>query len=348
MAEIAPSTPAQAAGYPPGGGFPPAGGPPPPGAPGGYGGPPGMPPGGPWGPPPGGPGGPPGGGYGGPGGGYGGFPGPPMPPPPPPQKGSNAGLIIAIGCGVLFLLAAIGAGAAAFFMIRTRSASPTASTASPTPTSKPGGSRSKSHDPDGSETSSGGTLKGEIRDLRDFRSSFGKSLYFVGEIHNTGTAPLGYPSAKVTFYDASHTALETSTCGTLLRVLQPGEKVACTFMLLQIESWATYKAEVTPTKSIFRGQIAQLGITHIDFKLKSGHSPHQVSGKITNESPFRAKSVWALVSLYDTAGKIVGADQTLVAGKDLEPGASGLFNCKIYNVAAAPDKYRVQAIGYDQ
>src|SRR5262249_10141336 len=161
----------------------------------------------------------------------------------------------------------------------------------------------------------------------EFRG-YGKSHYFVGEIHNTGTAPLGYPSAKVTFYDEAHTALETSTCGTLVRVLPPGEKVACTFMLLKIESWATYKAEVTLTKSLFRGQIAQFGITDTKFTPKQGFSPDEVSGKITNQSAFTAKSVWALVSLYDAQGKIVGADQTLVAGKDLEAKASGLFFCK--------------------
>jgi hypothetical protein len=266
-----------------------------------------------------------------------------MPPPPPPQKGPNVGLFIGIGCAALFVLSAVGAGVAGYFVRRAASVPH----ASPTPTTPATpGSRSPLDDSDDTEIPAEATLRGEIRDLRNFRSGTNKAHYFVGEIHNTGTAPLGYPSAKVTFYDASHTALETSTCGTFVRVLPPGEKVACTFMLLKIDSWASYKAAVSPAKSLFKGQVAKLDTTDVKFTPKRGYSPHQLSGKITNQSPFRAKSVWALVSLYDAEGKIVGADQTLVAGKDLDPQASGLFSCSVYNVAATPETYRVRAIGY--
>ena len=45
---------------------------------------------------------------------------------------------------------------------------------------------------------------------------------------------------------------------------------------------------------------------------------------------------------------VVGADNALVAGSDLEANQSGLFSAKVYEVAGTPDSYRVVAIGYSE
>ena len=91
---------------------------------------------------------------------------------------------------------------------------------------------------------------------------------------------------------------------------------------------------------------ANLRVDDLKFTPKKGHSTCSVEGKITNLSSFKAKSVWALVSLYGADGKIVGADQSLIAGSDLEAGASALLSSKIYDVAATPVTPQVKPIGY--
>lgn len=122
----------------------------------------------------------------------------------------------------------------------------------------------------------------------------------------------------------------------------------CTFSSAKADSYKTSKTEITPMRSYLKGSPAEFKVEGIKFTPKKGYSPNQLQGKITNLSTFKAKSVWALVSLYGTDGKIVGAEQTLVAGSDLDAGASALFTAKVYNVAAQPQTYTVKAIGYGE
>ncbi|MDI1435300.1 MULTISPECIES: FxLYD domain-containing protein [Polyangium] len=365
-------------GPPPGGGGyggPPGGGPPggggfggPPGGPpggGGFGGPPGGPPGGGgFGGPPGGPpgGAPPGGGYGPPpGGGYGpppggGFGGPPMGGPPmggPPmggpilpqqKKGPNMGLIIGLGCGGLLLVTIIGV--VGFFWYAAKKTSE-AIAAIPLDSANPDGPKLGDLG-DLAKPPKAGDLKAELKDLRHYKAEYGSTIHFVGEIHNTGKDPLGFPNIKVTFFDDGNTAIDSGTCSSLIRELAPGEKVPCTFSLYKTTKWASYKTEANPMRPLFTGKAAKLKISDTKFTAKKGFNPHQVEGKITNESAFKAKSVWALVSLYDKEGKICGADQALVAGNDLDSNSGGIFTAKIYNVAAPPDTFRVLAVGYSE
>jgi len=266
--------------------------------------------------------------------------GPPM---PPKKSGPNIGLIVGLGCGGLFVVGVI-VTIVAVFAVRKKASSISYTTTTPTTTST--GSLGSSST-GGSKTTTGtGNLKAELRDLRDFKGQFGKTRYFVGELYNTGEDPLGFPSAKVTLYDASNTAVDSGTCTSLVRVLPPGEKVPCFFSVFKGANYSTFKTEIKPMRSYYNGKIADLKISDVKFTPKRGYSPHQLDGKITNKSDFKAKSVWALVSLYGDDGKIVGADQALVAGNDLDPGMSGMFSAKVYNVAATPKKYEVIAVGY--
>ena len=262
-------------------------------------------------------------------------------PPPPAPSGSKLPLILGLGCGGLLLLCLIGGIGAAFFVSRSaRSYAPPSSYESPPPVLATA--------PTGAGSPSGGTPELELKDLRSFKGSFGKQRHFVGEIHNTGTVPAGYPSVKVTIVDASNTAIDGGTCASLTRVLEPGDKVPCTFSLFKAETSTNYKTEIKPMKAFFRGELADLEVTETKVVPKRGYKPAQVTGKITNNSSFKAKMVMALAALYGKDGKIVGADQALVAGNDLEPGASALFDAKIYNLAEPADTFRVKAIGYSE
>jgi hypothetical protein len=254
---------------------------------------------------------------------------------PPQKSGPNVGLLVGLGCGGLVV---VGGIITAVVALTARSTPPTSTGSVATTPSTP----STLAPP----PMTGGDLKAEVRDLRHFKGDFGKTRHFVGEIINTGADPVGFPTAKVTLFDTANTAVDSGTCASLVRVLEPGEKVPCTFSVFKGENFATFKVEMSPMRSFYRGELAKLEITDIKFTPKRGYNPHQLEGKITNKGTFKAKSVWALVSLYGVDGKIVGADQTVIAGNDLDQGASALFTAKIYNVADKPETYRVKAIGY--
>jgi hypothetical protein len=265
---------------------------------------------------------------------------------PAPKKGPNVGLIVGLGCGGLFLFALIGTVGAIVWGANKAATTIASTPMSPPSTTGSGTGTAGDDDPFGIKPSA--NMKAELKDLRHFKAEYGNTVHFVGEIHNTGTEAIGFPNIKVTFYDDSNTAIDSGTCSSLIRQLDPGEKVPCTFSLVKTTKWASYKPEVSPMRPLFTGKPAKLKISDTKFTAKRGFQPHQVEGKIANESAFKAKSVWALVSLYDKEGKIVGSDQALVAGNDLDAGTGGLFNAKIYNVAAPPDTFRVVAIGYSE
>jgi len=254
---------------------------------------------------------------------------------PPQKKGANLGLILGLGCGGLLVLGVIGVAAGGFFVARSVTPPPSYSPPNPITPASP-------------VAPAAGDLKAELKELNAIRSKYGKSTRFVGEIFNTGTSAIGYPMAKVTFFDAGGTAVDSGNCSSLVRVLASGDKVPCAFSIFKSQDWKTYKIDVTPIAPMYNGQIADIDITDIKFTAKRGYQPDTLEGKLTNKSTFKAKSVWAIVSLYDANKKIVGADNALVAGNDLEAGASGLFSAKVYDVASTPDSYRVIAIGYGE
>jgi len=190
-----------------------------------------------------------------------------------------------------------------------------------------------------------GVLRAELRDLREFKGDTDNQLHFVGEILNTGDDPIGFPTAKITFYDAAKTAVASTACGSLVRTLLPGQKVPCTFFAPHAQAYVSYMAEVTPMAAIATREPPTLTVSGVKFTPRKGYTPYQLDGKVTNASAFKAKQAWVIVSLYGADGKIVGADQTVVAGTDLPAGGSGLFSAKIDNVAAKPETYTILAVG---
>lgn len=308
---------------PPGGGFgvPPGGAPPggygaPPGGPGGYGAPPG----------------PPGGAYGAP---------PGVPPGPPKKSGPNVGLIIGIGCGVLFL---IGAVVAVILIFVVRDAASTVATPTTKPVSTSVSTTSPTPDPPAGEG------KIELKDVRFFKSkSSAKTLYMVAEISNPGSSAVGFPRAKVTLYDAAKTAIGSSHCTTIVRILPGNETIPCHTSFFDVKDWKTYKTELSTTRMFAGTRLADLKASDIKYAgPKRYYQPHTLTGKITNSGSVKAKSVWAIVGLYDEGNKIAGAGSAAVAGNDLEAGASGTFKVSIYNVAAPVTRYVVTPVGYEE
>jgi hypothetical protein len=196
-----------------------------------------------------------------------------------------------------------------------------------------------------------GTGKVELQDVRFFtQRGVPKIVYVVGELVNVGTSSINAPRAKITVFDGSKTALDSTTCGEfVVRDLQPKEKVPCFSVMTKAEGWKTYQIETEFSESFFESRAADLKISDVESTSPaSSYGAHKVEGKITNNSTFTAKNVWIVVGLYDDGGKIVGAGKTMVAGNDLAPGASGKFSVSIYSVAAKPTKSITKVFGYDR
>lgn len=257
---------------------------------------------------------------------------------PPPKSGSNLGLILGVGCGVLVL---IGGIVAAIILFAVRDSSPSASRSSGTSTS-----RSVGDDDDNAPTpSSKGSA--ELRDVRFFTGSLGGNvLHMVAEIYNPGQSAVGFPQAKVTLYDAGNTAVASSYCTTMVRILPAGENIPCYAVFSDVKTWKNYKAEVSSSTPF--GRLADVKASDIEYAGPTRNwEPHTLTGKISNLGTVQAKSVWAVVGLYDKDNKIAGVGTAPVAGNDLDPGAGGNFKVSIYNVAAPVMRYVVTPVGYE-
>lgn len=259
--------------------------------------------------------------------------------PPPKKSGSNVGLIIGIGCGVLFVIGLI-VGLVIFFAVR--SAAPTATTTSP------GSTGAATAAPTASTPVGEGKI--ELKDARFFKGKgSSKTLYLVAEIYNPGSSAVGYPQAKVTLFDAAKTAIGSASCMSLVRILPSKETIPCYTSFYDVKTWKTYKTELKTSRLWSGSRLADLKASDIKYNgPKRYYQPHTLTGKITNSGSVKAKSVWAIVGLYDKDGKIAGAGSAAVAGNDLDAGSSGTFKVSIYNVATDITRYVVTPVGYEE
>ena len=275
--------------------------------------------------------------------GFGHSPAVPMGAPPgpgPARERSPLPMFIGLGLGALVLVVAIIWAIVVLVSSGGEVASETGTTTEATETAETA--------PPVEPTGEG---KVELRDVRIFPArGTRKTYYVVGELWNTGTAPVDAPRAKVTVFDAGGKKLDDTLCAAfVVHDLMPNQKVPCYSVLDKASGWKRFEIEPESSRRDVRYRTAELKISKLESTSpRSRFGAHKVSGTITNRSAFTAKSVWVIVGLYDAKGKIVGAGKTLVSGNDLAPGASGKFNVSIYNVAPTPKTSLTKVFGYDK
>ena len=135
----------------------------------------------------------------------------------------------------------------------------------------------------------------------------------------------------------------------IVRALPPGEKVPCSFTVAATTKSVSHKVEITPMRAFAAGQTAKLEVTDVTYTPKKQvYGMNEMKGQVTNQSDFEAKGVIVIVSLYDKAGKIVGATQTTVAGSNIPAGGSARFSATLMDVAGPADTWQVLSVGYRQ
>jgi len=197
-----------------------------------------------------------------------------------------------------------------------------------------------------SQPSAGGGI--EVLDARLFKDQHAAgALTFVAELRNTTQWPLGRPEAKVTLYDASRAEVGSAQCTSVLRVLAAGERIPCAAMFSDVKSYKTFQVEPSVATAA-DSRPAVVSVSDVEYRSPTQEiEPHSVSGRITNTGAVRARSVWAIVALYDHEDKIAGVGSGPVAGSDLDPGTSATFKVSLYSVAAPVARYVVTPVGYE-
>jgi hypothetical protein len=161
--------------------------------------------------------------------------------------------------------------------------------------------------------------------------------HFVAEIHNIGDAPFGRPSATVSFYDGERLT-ETAACSSIDPFVAPGKKTPCFFVTFKGEAYGRYAVawQFSPPQSIPALVVSDAHLLDVE-----GLRPFAVEGKITNKGATKARSVAAIVSLYDLEGKIVGAEQAATEPAEVDPGQTATFSVKVPNFAARAVTFNV-------
>jgi hypothetical protein len=259
--------------------------------------------------------------------------------PPAPSGGGNGGLYAGLGIGCLVLIGGVGFGVYSVINKAKRVANEVASAVA-----------TSGIQVDGVPNTGKSQPKLEFKNGQTFKGKTGSTLHLVGELANVGTDSVAVPSAKVTLLDASGTAVDSGSCiAAGVRSLPAGESVPCYGLFTKASSYASHKVETQGFPVYLNLQLAKLDMSEVTGNEPVNvYAPYKVTGKVTNQSTFTAKSVWIAVGLYDEAGKLCGAGQGAVAGNDLDANAAARFEVSIYSVSAKPKRFEAKAFGYDK
>jgi len=172
----------------------------------------------------------------------------------------------------------------------------------------------------------------------------GSSLYFFGEITNTGDAPLYKPQVSIVLYDASDHALSNSRGFAVHDVVLPGQRVPISVFFHTVPAqWTRFEVFFKPQAAHSTQLQYYTDLSPSDIKFERdpliGYS---LSGLVKNTGARSVKYVQAVVTVYDAANYVVGTDQGFASPDALAPNESAPFKVLIHPTAAEPASYRVQ------
>jgi hypothetical protein len=190
-------------------------------------------------------------------------------------------------------------------------------------------------------------LVAEVRDVFPIHTSIG-SVYFIGEIVNTGTLPIAKPETIISLLDASGKRLAFQTGYTIHDVIQPGQTVPVAVLFTDPPSiWQGFEVFLQAKPATGR---EFMGYT--DFRVESDaltkeeQGYYVISGEMKNTGIAKAEFIQAVVALYGQDKKLVGMGSSYVEEGKLDPSASSSFSVRVINVLAPPASYRIQFVGH--
>ena len=190
-------------------------------------------------------------------------------------------------------------------------------------------------------------LSAEARDVIPVYTSIG-SIYFVGEIFNTGSRPIAKPEVIISLLDESGKRLLFESGYPVHDVIPAYGSVPVVVLVSNPPPvWNSFEVFIQAQAATGKEFMAYTGFVPSDVQIDRDEFDYYViTGDVKNTGESKAEFVQVVASLYDQEGKIVGAANAYIAQTKMDPQGLSSFSVRIMNVSAAPAAYRLQFVGH--
>ncbi len=158
----------------------------------------------------------------------------------------------------------------------------------------------------------------------DFLDELG-DLHVVGEVHNDSTDNVDEIRVRMIFYDEDGNILEESTGSPLLDLLVPGQRTPFAVTWRDPGAWERFSLRATGRLTTER-PAEGIEVVHSYARLDDAGLYHVV-GTLRNDGTATGYYVKAVVSLYDSLGKIFNAGFSYAEPARIAPGMTASFDC---------------------
>jgi len=151
------------------------------------------------------------------------------------------------------------------------------------------------------------------------------NLHLVGEVHNDVQYNVDEIRVRVTFYDDSGDVLESVTGSALLDLLVPGQRSPFVIVWESPGEWKRYSLRATARPTTSR-PTEGLTLVHSYARLDENGLYHVV-GTLRNDGLTTPYFIRAVISLYDSFGRISNAGFAYARPSRVPPGTAATFDC---------------------
>jgi hypothetical protein len=190
-------------------------------------------------------------------------------------------------------------------------------------------------------------LSASVTDVFPIYTPIG-SVYFVGEITNSGNRPISKPEVIVSLLDENGARLQFESGYPVHDLIEPNEIVPVVVLFSNPPPlWYSFEVFLQAEEATGREFMSYTDLAPTSAELAEDElAGYVLAGAVVNEGELRTEFVQAIVSLYDEHQKIVGVGSAYVEQSKLDPGVSSPFAVRITNVAASAKSYRLQFVGH--
>jgi hypothetical protein len=151
------------------------------------------------------------------------------------------------------------------------------------------------------------------------------TLHIVGEVHNDMIHNVDQIRVHITFYDAAGDVLEAITGSALVDLIVPGQRTSFVIVWENPGDWKRYSLRATARATTERPGEG-IVVLHSYARMDEAGLYHVV-GTIRNDGLTTADYTRAVVSLYDSFGKISNAGFAFTEPSRIPPGTIASFDC---------------------
>jgi hypothetical protein len=148
-----------------------------------------------------------------------------------------------------------------------------------------------------------------------------------GEVQNTGDVLVSSVKVEATYFDTSDQVIGTKASNATIKYVLPGQK--CPFVIqltndnLDTESVIGYSLKVTwETSDLQR----ETGLEVVSSSSDTVSDVIHVTGSIKNTASSPASEIWAIVTWYDSNGKVISMNKDTATPRALTNGQTATFD----------------------